>query len=159
MLAPNQVSAPATTQTSSIPPNDGTARLTSEGWTKIDEPTIVPTTIAGAWVSEIVRASVEVMWKRSPERLALLRESAAASGRSASGARGFQPSDPRIVSPARRGQASGLLVDRLDGREGVGFGRGLVAAIAFHAREAERDAARILRARLDVVERDLGDDL
>src|SRR4051794_1010482 len=55
MLAPNQVSAPATTQTSSIPPNDGTARLTSDGCTKIDEPTIVPTTIAVACVSPMVR--------------------------------------------------------------------------------------------------------
>src|SRR3954466_3381513 len=57
MLAPNQVSAPATTQTSSIPPNDGTARLTSDGCTKIDEPTIVPTTIAVACVRPIVRVS------------------------------------------------------------------------------------------------------
>src|SRR6478672_8036394 len=56
MLAPNQVNAPAAIQTSSIPPNDGTARLTSDGCTKIEEPTIVPTTIAVAWVSEIVRA-------------------------------------------------------------------------------------------------------
>src|SRR6185369_9816213 len=58
MLAPNQVSAPAAIQTSSMPLNDGTALLTSEGWTKIDDPTIVPTTIAVAWVSPIVRASL-----------------------------------------------------------------------------------------------------
>ena len=58
MLAPNQVSAPAVIQTSSMPLNDGTALLTSEGWTKIDDPTIVPTTIAVAWVSPIVRASL-----------------------------------------------------------------------------------------------------
>ena len=37
MLAPNQVSAPATIHTSSMPPNDGTALLTSDGWTKIDD--------------------------------------------------------------------------------------------------------------------------
>src|SRR5678816_4868578 len=58
MLAPNQVSAPAAIQTSSMPLNDGTALLTSEGWTKIDDPTIVPTTIAVAWVNPIVRASL-----------------------------------------------------------------------------------------------------
>ena len=59
MLAPNQVSAPATIQTSSIPPKLGTARLTSDGWTKIDEPTMVPTTIAVACVRPIDRASDE----------------------------------------------------------------------------------------------------
>src|SRR4051794_34668554 len=72
MLAPNHVNAPAATHTSSMPPNDGTARLTSDGCTKIDEPTIVPTTIAVACVSPIVRASFAVMRRRSPERLALL---------------------------------------------------------------------------------------
>src|SRR3954468_21400252 len=46
MLAPNQVSAPAAIQTSSIPAKVGTALLTSDGCTKIDEPTIVPTTMA-----------------------------------------------------------------------------------------------------------------
>jgi hypothetical protein len=55
MLAPNHVSAPATTHTSSMPPNVGTARLTSDGCTKIDEPTIVPTTIAVAWVRPMER--------------------------------------------------------------------------------------------------------
>src|SRR3954453_8393997 len=59
MLAPNQVSAPEVSQTSSMPLNDGTALLTSDGCTKIDEPTMVPTTIAVAWVSPIVRASRE----------------------------------------------------------------------------------------------------
>src|SRR4029450_3718683 len=58
MLAPNHVSAPATTHTSSMPPKLGTARLTSDGWTKIDAPTIVPTTMAVACVSPIDRASV-----------------------------------------------------------------------------------------------------
>src|SRR5438093_13127268 len=47
-LAPNQVSAPAAIHTSTMPPKVGTARLTSEGCTKIDAPTIVPTTIAVA---------------------------------------------------------------------------------------------------------------
>ena len=60
MLAPNQVSAPATIQTSSMPLNDGTALLTSDGWTKIDDPTMVPTTIAVACVRPIVRVSVVV---------------------------------------------------------------------------------------------------
>src|SRR5438477_7562015 len=60
MEAPNQVSAPAAIQTSSMPPKLGTARLTSDGWTKIDEPTIVPTTIAVACVNPIVRASFAV---------------------------------------------------------------------------------------------------
>src|SRR5262245_27141714 len=57
MLAPNHVSAPATTHTSSMPAKLGTARLTSDGWTKIEAPTIVPTTIAVAWVRPIDRAS------------------------------------------------------------------------------------------------------
>src|SRR5262245_27964819 len=58
MLAPNQVRTPAATQTSSMPVKLGTARLTSDGWTKIDEPTMVPTTIAVACVSPIERVSV-----------------------------------------------------------------------------------------------------
>src|SRR5580765_3762388 len=58
ILAPNHVSAPATIHTSSIPPKVGTARLTSDGCTKIDEPTMVPTTIAVACVSPIERASL-----------------------------------------------------------------------------------------------------
>ena len=57
MLAPNQVSAPAAIHTSSMPANVGTARLTSDGCTKIDEPTMVPTTIAVAWVSPMERVS------------------------------------------------------------------------------------------------------
>ena len=60
MLAPNQVRTPAATQTSSMPAKLGTARLTSEGWTKIDEPTMVPTTIAVACVSPIERVSLVV---------------------------------------------------------------------------------------------------
>src|ERR1700674_3103861 len=57
--AQNRVSAPAATQTSSMPAKVGTARLTSDGWTKIDEPTIVPTTIAVACVSPIDRWSCD----------------------------------------------------------------------------------------------------
>src|SRR5207248_11358156 len=64
MLAPNQVSAPAATHTSSMPPRPGTARLTSDGWTKIDAPTIVPTTIAVAWGSPIDRVSAGMSQER-----------------------------------------------------------------------------------------------
>src|SRR5262245_66307655 len=57
MLAPNHVSAPAAIQTSSMPPKLGTARVTSDGCTKIEAPTIVPTTIAVAYVQPMARAS------------------------------------------------------------------------------------------------------
>src|ERR1700741_2728734 len=60
MDAPNQVGAPAPIQTSSMPLKLGTARLTSDGCTKIDEPTIVPTTIAVACVSVIERVSAMI---------------------------------------------------------------------------------------------------
>src|SRR5262249_20848062 len=172
MLAPNQVSAPAAIQTSSMPPNDGTARLTSDGWTKIEEPTIVPTTIAVAWVSEMVRA-------RRGAGIVSAIQSVVCRGRaiSTAGANSRNDSPPpvdrrivsrndsrppvdrRIVSPDGRGLAGALLVQRLDGREGVGFGGALVGAIAFDAREAKRQAAGILRARLNLVERDFRDDL
>src|SRR2546429_2016649 len=56
MLAPNHVSAPAVVHTSSIPPKLGSARLTSDGCTKIEEPTMVPTTIAVACTRPIERA-------------------------------------------------------------------------------------------------------
>jgi len=47
-----------------MPPKLGTARLTSDGWTKIDEPTMVPTTIAVACVSPIERVSrVDTGWQ------------------------------------------------------------------------------------------------
>ena len=52
--------APAAIQTRSMPPKLGTARDTSDGCTKIDEPTIVPTTIAVACVNPIVRANLAV---------------------------------------------------------------------------------------------------
>ena len=70
MLAPNQVSAPATTHTSSMPLKLGTARLTSDGWTKIDEPTMVPTTIAVACVSPIERASFDGIVRARPRAVA-----------------------------------------------------------------------------------------
>src|SRR6267378_1843992 len=57
MLAPNHVSAPAAIHTSTIPPKGGTARLTSDGCTKIELPTIVPTTIATACTRPIDRVS------------------------------------------------------------------------------------------------------
>src|SRR5882672_6706687 len=57
MLAPNHVSAPAAIHTSTIPPKLGTARLTSDGCTKIELPTIVPTTIATACTRPIDRVS------------------------------------------------------------------------------------------------------
>src|SRR4029079_13613451 len=64
MLAPNQVTTPAATQTSSMPAKLGTARLTSDGWTKIDEPTMVLTTIGVACVSPIERVSrVDTGWQ------------------------------------------------------------------------------------------------
>ena len=64
MLAPNQVSAPAASHTSSIPARLGTARLTSDGCTKIDAPTIVPTTIAVACRSPIDLSSLDAMRAR-----------------------------------------------------------------------------------------------
>ena len=57
--------APAGTKSFALimPPNVGTARLTSDGCTKIDEPTMVPTTIAVACVSPIERVSlVDTGW-------------------------------------------------------------------------------------------------
>src|SRR6476469_6500146 len=58
MLAPNHVSPPATIQTASMIANPGADRLTSEGWTKIDAPTIVPTTIATACGSRMARDNI-----------------------------------------------------------------------------------------------------
>src|SRR5215831_7574213 len=69
MLAPNHVSAPAPIQTSSMPLKLGTARLTSEGCTKIDEPTMMPATIAVACISPIVRASFSVIDARASYHL------------------------------------------------------------------------------------------
>src|SRR5215471_10361227 len=47
------VNTPATAQTSSMPDSEGTAPDTSDGWTKIEAPMIVPTTIAVARVRPI----------------------------------------------------------------------------------------------------------
>src|SRR3954449_7073456 len=47
------VNTPAAAQTSSMPETDGTAPDTSDGWTKIEAPMIVPTTIAVARVRPI----------------------------------------------------------------------------------------------------------
>src|SRR4051812_45618989 len=152
MLAPNQVNAPATTQTSSIPPNDGTARLTSDGCTKIDEPTIVPTTIAVACVSPMVR-------RRGREPFSAVRVGSGTVSAIQPVVSRSSSLWTRILSPDRRRLAGRLLVDRLDRRERVGFRRRFVATIAFHARETQREAAGILRARLEVVERDLGNDV
>jgi hypothetical protein len=41
---------PAASHASRIPPTDGICRVISDGWTKIDAPMMVPTTIAVAWV-------------------------------------------------------------------------------------------------------------
>ena len=51
------------------------------------------------------------------------------------------------------------LVQRPHGFDGVGFRRALVIAVALDARKAQREAARVVRARLDFIERDLGDEL
>src|SRR5262245_22424979 len=64
-----------------------------------------------------------------------------------------------MLSPNRRSLTGGLLIDRLNRRERVGVAGGLVAAVALYASGAGRAPARILRAGLDVVERDFGDDL
>src|SRR2546427_2872410 len=118
-----------------MPLNDSTARLTSDGCTKIEEPTMVPTTIAVAWVNPIVRASfVDI----------------GCFTRSSAG---------RIVSSAWRRLAGHLLIDRLNRRKCVRVGRRLVVSVPFDPREAEREPAGILRAGLDLVERDFGDDL
>src|SRR3569832_788094 len=48
-----RVNTPAAAQTSNMPETDGTAPETSDGWTKIEAPMIVPTTIAVARVRPI----------------------------------------------------------------------------------------------------------
>ena len=58
-----------------------------------------------------------------------------------------------MLSPHRWRLPRHLLIDRLDRRKRVGFLRALVLAVPFHAREAQRETAGILRARLDVVQR------
>src|SRR5262245_51820857 len=160
MLAPNQVSAPATTHTSSIPAKLGTARLTSDGWTKIDAPTIVPTTIAVACVRPIDRASLDMVIARlKPSRSTFARGDRSARAvalhlralpvrssalRLSMAREGFSRACG-MLSPDGGGCASQLLIDRLNRRERVGLGRALVFAIALDASEAERQAARVVR--------------
>src|SRR5262245_13116137 len=112
MLAPNQVSAPAASQTSSIPPNDGTARLTSDGCTKIDAPMMVPTTIAVACGRPIERVSVLTPLTSYVQGL------------------------PRRSSRELRGERR--RAERLHGCDRVRFQSGLVRAVSLDAREAKR---------------------
>src|SRR5262245_39501230 len=138
MLAPNQVRTPAATQTSSMPAKLGTARLTSEGCTKIDEPTMVPTTIEVACVSPIDRWRVGATFcrcSRSAEAVALHRA--------------------EMLSPRSATASAERPIDLQDRGNGVGVGCRLVGPIPFDAREAQRHTPRILRARLNLVERDL----
>src|SRR5689334_23073595 len=148
MLAPNQVSAPAATQTRSMPPKLGTARLTSDGCTKIDEPTIVPTTIAVACVTPIVRASFAVTPRIVSSGVRRVPDTSLTP-----------KAELRRISADRRRLAGHLPVHRLNRRDRIGLGRALVRPVPLHAREAQRKTAGILRARLDLVERDLGDHL
>src|SRR5882762_3781155 len=55
--APKRVSSPAAIQTANTPGTDGTSRAISEGWTKIDAPMMMPTTIAVACPRPIERLS------------------------------------------------------------------------------------------------------
>src|SRR5689334_22838186 len=115
MLAPNQVSAPAAIHTSSMPANVGAARLTSDGCTKIDEPTIVPTTIAVACVMPIDRVNFAVTGACYHRTVAPPRQR---PGLSTDRLRGQAPQ--RIDSSLRR------FIHRANRRNRVGLGRGLV---------------------------------
>src|SRR4029079_15903178 len=128
MLAPTHVSAPAVTQTSNIPVMLGSARLTSEGGTKIDAPTIVPTTIAVACVRPIERESCAI-WS-DVER---------AERRGRSGSRQLGRAE-WMLSPKRRRQlhACGLHENPSHGLDGIGVARRLVRAIAIVPGEAGR---------------------
>ena len=107
-----------------MPTKVGTARLTSDGCTKIDDPTMVPTTIAVACVSPIDRVSFPVT-----------RQMLSGAGRvRRPDERGEKPTDSR----------SGRLVHRQNRGDRVDFRGGLVVAVPFHACETKRDAARIL---------------
>src|SRR2546430_9491050 len=125
-LAPNQVSAPAAIQTKSMPPKLGTARDTSDGCTKIDEPTIVPTTIAVACVNPIVRANLAVTPRIVSSAAPKIGSRIRSRIRSRIGSRigswirsWIRAAGWRGSSPDRRRLTGGLLVDRLDRREGV----------------------------------------
>jgi hypothetical protein len=61
MRAPKRVSTPARSQTSNIPETLGTRLLISEGWTKIDAPMMIPTTIAVARRRPIERVRFAVI--------------------------------------------------------------------------------------------------
>lgn len=51
------MSSPEVSHTSNAPTTDGTCPVTSDGWTKIDAPMIVPTTMAVAWGWRMARWS------------------------------------------------------------------------------------------------------
>src|SRR2546423_3134908 len=107
MLAPNQVSAPAATQTRSMPPNDGTARLTSDGCTKIDEPTMVPTTIAVAWVSPMLRRRGREsfpVFNMGSGIISAIQRVVAASAATAIGRGTREKRFPTLVENSRRGE-------------------------------------------------------
>src|SRR5688500_19070533 len=73
------VSTPAAPHTRSIPAGDGTAPDTSDGWTKIDAPMMVPTTMA-------VARPRPMAWRRSftaargPDTLSFRAEARRAAG-------------------------------------------------------------------------------
>src|SRR5205807_7142006 len=62
--APHKVNAPAASHTSMTPPVLGIRRVISDGWIKIDAPTMIPTTRAVAWESPIERRSAGGMESR-----------------------------------------------------------------------------------------------
>src|SRR5215211_7405261 len=77
-----------------------------------------------------------------------------------------QDTPPPAIAPYRRrtasrpGSACGhCRVDRPDGPDRVRLARRLVFAIALHACEAERETAGVLGALLQVIERNLDDEL
>src|SRR5438132_6144920 len=59
----------------------------------------------------------------------------------------------------RAALAARSTIDLAHGVDGVRFGRRFVGAITLHARESQRQATRVMRACLHIVERDLGDEL
>ena len=66
-----------------------------------------------------------------------------ADGRAGSGRRARLKQPAAFDRSSHRWRLAGrLLIDRLDGRERVRFGGGLVVPIALHARETQREAAR-----------------
>src|SRR5919108_1149238 len=59
--APKSVSKPATIHAANTAGTEGTKRVISAGWTKIDAPMIVPTAIAVAWTKAIERFSSAIL--------------------------------------------------------------------------------------------------